>query len=84
MSWTHQNVCLLLLSMTVKMTRYVWGVTSCLSLLNFEFQASVLLLAICFNFFKCLVLVPIVSLVWFVEASMSYGLNVELGVHDFV
>ena len=67
------------------MTQYVLGVTSCLSLLNFEFQASVLLLAICFNFFfKCLVLVPIVSLVWFVEASMSYGLNVELGVQDLV
>ena len=35
----------------VKMTRYVLGVTSCLSLLNFEFQASVSLLAICLNLF---------------------------------
>ena len=60
------------------------GVANCLSLLNFEFQASVLLLAICFNFFKCLVLVPIVSLVWFVKDSMSYGLNVELSVQVFV
>ena len=40
-SWTHQNVYLLLLSMTVKMSRYVLGVANCLSLLNFEFQACV-------------------------------------------
>ena len=43
-----------------------------------------LLLAICSIFFKCLVLVTIFSLVWFAEASMSYGLNVEMGVQDLV
>ena len=67
------------------MTRYVLSVTSCLSLLNFEFQASGVVVGNMFQFFlNCLVLVPIVSLVWFVEASMSYGLNVELGVQDLV
>ena len=60
------------------------GVANCLSLLNFEFQASVLLLAICFYSFLSVFLVPIVSLVWFVKDSMSYGLNVELSVQVFV
>ena len=35
----------------VKMTRYVLGVTSCLSLLNFEFQASGVVVGNMFQFF---------------------------------
>ena len=78
MSQTHQSVCLLLLSMTVKMTQYVFSVTNCLSLLNFWilrmcvlvgniFQFFFFFLVFVFVFLNVIVLVPIVSLLWSVE-----------------